>query len=406
MFYCGGDYEARKGSGIGRARSACTPAGTATARSPARSSGPSAPSSSTSWRSWSTRSARWSWARAARASDDAGTPGPGRGRGPGDVSRCGTWLDLPDDTGFGVENLPYGIFSTPGPAAADRRRGRRPGARPGRGVDPADAGARHRHPERVPGRRPGRRGPRCAPAHRLAHRPRTTGPRGAAPACPRADVTLHLPFKVGRLRRLLQLAAPRRERRPDLPARTPPPLTPNWKHLPIGYHGRAGTRGRLGHAGRPAERPAQGPRRRRADVRAVDAAGHRGRGRVRRRRRRPRRAPPVPVGAFADHVFGVCLVNDWSARDLQAWEYVPLGPFLGKSFLTSVSPWVVPLAALEAARVDAAGRGTRRRCPTSTTPDRAVGPGPRPGGPAQRRAGRRARRSPGCTGRRRSSWRT
>jgi fumarylacetoacetase len=50
-------------------------------------------------------------------------------------------------------------------------------------------------------------------------------------------------------------------------------------------------------------------------------------------------------------VFGVCLVNDWSARDIQSWEYVPLGPFLGKSFLTSVSPWVVPLAALEAARV-------------------------------------------------------
>jgi fumarylacetoacetase len=59
---------------------------------------------------------------------------------------------------------------------------------------------------------------------------------------------------------------------------------------------------------------------------------------------------PLPVGAFADHVFGVCLVNDWSARDLQAWEYQPLGPFLGKSFLTSMSPWVVPLAALEAAR--------------------------------------------------------
>jgi fumarylacetoacetase len=60
---------------------------------------------------------------------------------------------------------------------------------------------------------------------------------------------------------------------------------------------------------------------------------------------------PVPLSAFPEHVFGVCLVNDWSARDLQAWEYVPLGPFLGKSFLTSVSPWVVPLAALEAARV-------------------------------------------------------
>src|SRR5690606_1024343 len=59
----------------------------------------------------------------------------------------------------------------------------------------------------------------------------------------------------------------------------------------------------------------------------------------------------VPARDLAEHVFGLCLVNDWSARDLQAWEYVPLGPFLGKSFLTSVSPWVVPLTALDAARV-------------------------------------------------------
>jgi fumarylacetoacetase len=62
---------------------------------------------------------------------------------------------------------------------------------------------------------------------------------------------------------------------------------------------------------------------------------------------------PVPVDAFADHVFGVVLVNDWSARDIQAWEYVPLGPFLGKSFQTSVSAWVTPLALLEDARVEA-----------------------------------------------------
>jgi fumarylacetoacetase len=61
---------------------------------------------------------------------------------------------------------------------------------------------------------------------------------------------------------------------------------------------------------------------------------------------------PVPIGAFADHVFGVVLLNDWSARDIQAWEYQPLGPFLGKSFATSISPWVVPLEALGAARVD------------------------------------------------------
>jgi fumarylacetoacetase len=62
---------------------------------------------------------------------------------------------------------------------------------------------------------------------------------------------------------------------------------------------------------------------------------------------------PVAIEAFADHVFGVVLVNDWSARDLQAWEYQPLGPFLGKSFATSVSAWVTPLALLADARVEA-----------------------------------------------------
>jgi fumarylacetoacetase len=54
----------------------------------------------------------------------------------------------------------------------------------------------------------------------------------------------------------------------------------------------------------------------------------------------------VPAGSAEEHIFGLLLVNDWSARDIQAWEYQPLGPFLGKSFATSVSPWVVPLAAL------------------------------------------------------------
>jgi fumarylacetoacetase len=128
------------------------------------------------------------------------------------------------------------------------------------------------------------------------------------------------------------------------------PLTPNWKHLPIGYHGRAGT---VQVSGTPVVRPSGqrkaptddaptfGPSQR-LDIEAevgfvVGTPSELGR--------------PVPLSAFPEHVFGVCLVNDWSARDLQAWEYVPLGPFLGKSFLTSVSPWVVPLAALEAARV-------------------------------------------------------
>ncbi len=128
------------------------------------------------------------------------------------------------------------------------------------------------------------------------------------------------------------------------------PLTPNWKHLPIGYHGRAGTvvvSGtpivRPGGQRKPSEGgPVFGPAQRldiEAEVGYVvgvpSALGE-----------------SVAVESFADHVFGVCLVNDWSARDIQAWEYVPLGPFLGKSFATSVSPWVVPLAALDAARVE------------------------------------------------------
>jgi fumarylacetoacetase len=129
------------------------------------------------------------------------------------------------------------------------------------------------------------------------------------------------------------------------------PLTPNWKHLPIGYHGRSGTvvvSGTdivrpSGQRKPPAESaPTYGPSMR-LDIEAevgfvVGVPSPLG--------------SPVAAGDFADHVFGVCLVNDWSARDIQAWEYVPLGPFLGKSFATSVSPWVVPLDALEAARVD------------------------------------------------------
>ncbi|MDR7085781.1 fumarylacetoacetase [Aeromicrobium panaciterrae] len=127
-------------------------------------------------------------------------------------------------------------------------------------------------------------------------------------------------------------------------------LTPNWKHLPIGYHGRAGT---VVTSGTTILRP-NGQRRSpdgeitfgpsiKLDIEAelgfvVGVPSALG--------------TPVPISEFDKHVFGVCLVNDWSARDIQAWEYVPLGPFLGKSFATSISPWIIPLAALTRARVD------------------------------------------------------
>ncbi|MFI7578480.1 fumarylacetoacetase [Micromonospora sp. NPDC049497] len=129
-----------------------------------------------------------------------------------------------------------------------------------------------------------------------------------------------------------------------------PPLLPNWKHLPIGYHGRAGT---VVVSGTPVVRPTgqratpQGPVSGpsvRLDIEAEVGFVV---------------GVPSPLGSrvsvddFADHVFGVVLVNDWSARDIQAWEYQPLGPFLGKSFATSVSAWVTPLDALGAAFVPA-----------------------------------------------------
>lgn len=164
---------------------------------------------------------------------------------------------------------------------------------------------------------------------------------------PQADVTLHLPWTV---RDYVDFYASEHHAsnlgrlfRPDSD-----PLTPNWKHLPIGYHGRAGT---VVVSGTDVVRPS-GQRRTpdgeivfgpstRLDIEAEMGFVVGG----------PPVRGPLTLAEAEDRLFGVCLVNDWSARDLQAWEYVPLGPFLGKSFATSVSPWVVPMEALAGARV-------------------------------------------------------
>jgi fumarylacetoacetase len=124
------------------------------------------------------------------------------------------------------------------------------------------------------------------------------------------------------------------------------PLPPQWTHLPIGYHGRAGTVVVSGtDVVRPwgqrldtgESSPSFGPSLRldiEAEVGFVVGVGS-------------ELGEPVPLDQFREHVFGVVLLNDWSARDIQAYEYVPLGPFLGKSFATSISPWVTPLDAFE-----------------------------------------------------------
>ena len=129
-------------------------------------------------------------------------------------------------------------------------------------------------------------------------------------------------------------------------------LMPNWTHLPVGYHGRASSIVASGHGVvRPlgqqkppdADAPVFGPSKR-LDF-ELEMGFFIGPGNP--------LGTPVPIEEAESHIFGLVLVNDWSARDIQAWEYVPLGPFLGKNFLTTISPWIVPLEALEPFRVPA-----------------------------------------------------
>jgi fumarylacetoacetase len=245
-----------------------------------------------------------------------------------------------------VENLPYGVFSTPGTRP---RTGVAIGDQvldlaPATGDDVHATGTLNAFLARGPDAWAALRAQLTEwftdPAHRTSIEPHLVS---------REQVRMHLPVEVADY---VDFYSSRhhaenlgRMFRPDSA-----PLTPNWKHLPIGYHGRAGT---VAVSGTPVVRP-RGQRKapaddapsfgptQRLDIEAeigfvVGTPSDLG--------------SPVPLTDVAKHVFGVCLVNDWSARDLQSWEYVPLGPFLGKSFLTSIGPWVVPLAALDAARV-------------------------------------------------------
>jgi fumarylacetoacetase len=263
-----------------------------------------------------------------------------------------TWADLPDGTAFPATNLPYGVFSHDGEsprvgvALGDDVMDLAPLA----AAEGLDGGHVFEAPTLNPFLamgRPSWSAVRSWLVELVTHE----GYRDLVEShlVPQSEATMHLPFDVADYVDFYssQHHAENVGRifRPDGEA-----LTPNWKHLPIGYHGRAGTvvvsgtdvvrpSGQRKAPDDPA--PTYGPSRR-LDIEAevgfvVGVPSPLGRA--------------VPTRDFRQHVFGVCLVNDWSARDLQAWEYVPLGPFLGKSFATSVSPWVVPLDALCDARL-------------------------------------------------------
>ena len=269
-----------------------------------------------------------------------------------------SWLDLDATDPFGLQTLPYGVFST-----SDRPTPR-VGVRIGGFVLDAAAAAEQA------GMESGETWA-CSSLNRFLGR----GPQAWAAARewltmvltddayrdavephlhPLDTVTMHLPFEVADYvdfyaaeHHAANVGQIFRPDSPDLPAA--------WKHLPIAYHGRAGTVVASGtdvvrpsgqHRGPGSSLPSFGPSAR-LDIEAevgfvVGGATDLG--------------MPVPISEAGDHLFGVVLLNDWSARDIQAWEYVPLGPFLGKSFATSISAWVTPMAALTEARVDLPGQ--------------------------------------------------
>jgi fumarylacetoacetase len=257
-----------------------------------------------------------------------------------------SWVPVRTGSDFPIQNLPYGVFARSreqprvGVAIGDRvldlaaALGDPEFSRPSlnaflAGGPPRWSAVRERITRLL-----------TDPAHRAAVEPNLI---------PLRAVRLHLPFEVrdyvdfyafehhaANVGRILRPGSD--------------PLTPNWRHMPLGYHGRSGTvvvsgtpiirpRGQVRPPG--TDKPVYAPSER-LDVEAevgfvAGVPSEMGR--------------PLTAAEFADHVFGVVLLNDWSARDIQAWEYVPLGPFQGKSFATSISPWVVPLAALRDARV-------------------------------------------------------
>ncbi|MDB5893052.1 MAG: fumarylacetoacetase, partial [Rhodoferax sp.] len=245
-------------------------------------------------------------------------------------------------TDFPLQNLPYGRFQAAGSTNGDSWR---------LGVAIGDQVLDLRAVSLVD----------HADMHRLMNQPRpalralrrqisdglregsTAAPRFATALCPQADVRMGLPCEIGDYTdfytSIHHATTVGKQFRPDNP------LLPNYKWVPIGYHGRASSIGvsgqtfprPLGQTKAPdAEVPSFGPCRRLdyelelgVFIGRPNAAGQR-----------------IRIDQAEDHVFGLALFNDWSARDIQAWEYQPLGPFLSKNFASTVSPWVVTLDAL------------------------------------------------------------
>ncbi|MGI9648215.1 MAG: fumarylacetoacetase [Acidimicrobiia bacterium] len=275
--------------------------------------------------------------------------------------RLRSWAEVAEDSFFPIQNLPHGVFRKPGEAprlgvaigdsVLDLARLAEAGLLDGVGLPLATYLADSLNPLLAAGRPVWRSLRERLSALLEISTPDLRDSQVANRALvPRSEVEMMAPVRPGdyvdfysSLQHATNLG---RMFRPD-----GDPLLPNWRHLPIGYHGRSSS---VVASGTPIRRPAgqlkapdHGPRwgpTERLDIELevgfVTGAGN-------------AHGESIPAERAEQHIFGAVLVNDWSARDIQAWEYQPLGPFLGKSFATSIGDWVVSLDALEPYRVAA-----------------------------------------------------
>ena len=272
------------------------------------------------------------------------------------MSRLRTWVDVPTDTDFPIENLPFGMFRL----AGDGRP--RPGVAIGDQI--VDLISIHelgvmrlrKNELEATALNPLLSGDRLAAIRTRVAEMLTAGNTEISQHVDavlrrQSDVEMLLPMDVGDYVDFYSSECHAtnlgRMFRPD-----DPPLLPNWKHIPIGYHGRSST---IVRTGTPIQRP-YGQRLAAGETRPTFGPSQRldielEVGFVTSDPTEMGQTLPVKIAEA--HIAGLLLVNDWSARDIQAWEYRPLGPFLGKSFATTVSPWLVTMEALEPYRVAA-----------------------------------------------------
>eukprot|EP00937_MAST-01D_sp_MAST-1D-sp2_P002775 g2775.t1 len=271
-----------------------------------------------------------------------------------------SWIEYSAECDFPIQNLPYGVFSPPG---GSPRAGVAIGdqvldlsALAGAGMFAAlpDNGACFSEPtlNAFMGAGKGAWDATRATVTRLLSADtadlRDNADLRASALFAQAEVTMHMPARIGDYTDFYSS----REHATNVGTMfrgAANALQPNWLHLPVGYHGRSSS---VVLSGTPVRRPRGQLQKDREDPKQgstfgacklmdfeLEMAMFVGPGN--------KLGEPLSIDAADDHIFGLVLMNDWSARDIQKWEYVPLGPFTAKNFATSISPWVVPLAALE-----------------------------------------------------------